>query len=96
LSDKTDSQSSSSHALLFFVAGTLAGAAAVVLFLPEARKKARSLAQETVEGLREGEIRTEMFQTEHQTKKALKAGWEAFINTLTENPSGPSSPHSEE
>ena len=86
MSDKTDSQTSSSHALLFFVAGTLAGAAAVVLFLPEARKKARSLVQETMNDLRE-EIPTEIVQSEHQTKKALKAGWEAFINTLTENPS---------
>lgn len=96
MSDKTDAQSSSSHALLFFVAGTLAGAAAVVLLLPDVRKKAKALVQETMEEIREGEIRTEIVQTEQQTKKALRAGWEAFINTLTGNPPDRSHPPSEE
>ncbi|MDA8060143.1 MAG: hypothetical protein ACYCXP_04735 [Leptospirillum sp.] len=95
MSEKTDVQNPSSHALLFFVAGTLAGAAAVVLLLPDARKKAKSLVRETIDDIRDGEIRTEMVQTEHQTKKALKAGWEAFINTLTASQPGDSH-HSEE
>lgn len=96
MSDKADAQGSSSHAVLFFIAGTLAGAAAAVLFLPDVRKKARSIAQEAVNEIRDGELRADVVQTEHQTKKALKAGWEAFVNTLTENPADRSAPPSEQ
>ncbi len=96
MSDKSELTPSSSHPVLFFVAGALAGAAAVVLLLPETRERARSLVKKTVEEIKDGnltsQIGSELGNREHQTKKAMKAGWEAFINTLAQEQETPAPP----
>ena len=96
-----DSQRHPTESFLLFLAGTLTGAALVILSVPEVRKKTSERLEKTLSTIREetsgfleeekenlAETARHLSVDARTLKDAYKAGWNAFRETLARGEEG--------